>query len=216
MIKFFKLKRCAVLIIFGLGSLSVQAVEYFRYKDKNGMQVINTYIPPEYVANGYEVITSQGQVLEVIDPAPTLEELAERNEKKRLAKEEAQRAAAQQEVDERLQKLYSHPDDARRALERKLNELDYQISQKRGQLLVLKGKKEKNEEYAASRERSGRKVSEETILDIERLSRQIEDLNKQIELIKENKAIARLKFKKDIDRMVILFNEKRRKNINSK
>ncbi len=208
MTKFKTISKYAILFLIGFGSSIAQATEYFRYTDKSGMQVINTHIPPEYVAQGYEVITAQGQVLKVIPPAPTEQELALREANKKIREEQARKDAAQRELDERLKKLYSHPDDARRALERKLAELDYQISQKRGQLLVIKGKKERLEERAAARERSGRKVSEETMDDIARLERQIEDLNRLIDDINENKIVAGLKFKKDIERMVELFNEK--------
>jgi len=185
--------------------------EYYRYKDKSGVQVINTYVPPEYVKYGYDVITSRGQVIRVIPPAPTEDELAAREEQKKLKEEQKRQAEVQRAVDARLMQLYSHPDDAKRALERKLAELDYQVSQKRGQLVALNSKKEKEEEYAAARERMGKVVSEETMQDIARFERQISDINKQIQEIEEGKKVAQIKFEKDIQRMIEIFNEKNKK-----
>lgn len=194
-------------------ALQASAIEYFRYKDENGILIINTHIPPDFVAQGYEVITSTGQVLKVVPPAPTEEELAARAEQKKKEEEAARQAAAQAEVDERLMKLYSHPDDAQRALERKLAELDYQISRKKGQSLILKNKMEKEEKRAAERERSGRTVREETLQEIDKLKRQINDFSTQVLEIEEQKKIAEIKFQKDIDRMIFLWNEKHKKNV---
>lgn len=202
----------AFIIFLGLIG-STYAAEYYRYKDKTGAQVINTHIPPEYVKNGYEVITDRGQILRVIPPAPSAEELAERQAEKKAKEALKRQQAAQREIDDRLTKLYSHPDDAKRALERKLSELDYQISQKKGQLSAHNSKKEKIEAYAAERERAGRKVDDATIADIERLERQIRDINKLIEEIKESKEVAKVKFQKDIERMIEIFNEKNRKKL---
>lgn len=187
------------------------AIEYFRYKDEGGILVINTYIPPEFVPQGYEVITSTGQVLKVVPPAPTEAELAIRAEQKKQEEAAAREAAAQAEVDERLMKLYSHPDDAKRALERKLAELDYQISRKKGQRLILVNKIEEEQKYAAERERSGRTVREETLQEIEKLQRQIDEFSAQVIEIEEQKKVAEVKFQKDIERMIFLWNEKRKK-----
>jgi len=207
----FKHLKSALLVLCMIFSSQVFATEYFRYKDNNGVQVINTHVPPEYVKYGYEVITSRGQVIRVIPPAPTEDELAAREEQKRQKEEQKRQAAAQRAVDARLMQLYSHPDDAKRALERKLAELDYQISQKRGQLVALNSKKEKEEEYAAARERMGNEVSEEIMEEIARFERQISEINKQIEEIEESKKLAQIKFEKDIQRMIEIFNEKSKK-----
>ncbi|MFC3152589.1 hypothetical protein ACFOEK_16250 [Litoribrevibacter euphylliae] len=194
-------------------STSLKAEEYYRYKDKNGVQVINTYIPPEFVKYGYDVITPRGQIIKTVPPAPTEEELAARDEAKRLAAEERKREVVQQQVDERLKKLYSHPDDAKRAMERKLAEIDYQISRKRGQLVTYKSKKARLEEIAAERERSGRSVSEQTIQEIERFNRQIEEANRYIATIEASKDTVRAQFQKDIDRMIEIFNEEHQKRL---
>lgn len=194
-------------------ALQASAIGYFRYKDENGILIINTHIPPDFVAQGYEVITSTGQVLKVVPPAPTEEELAARAEQKKKEEAAARQGAAQAEVDERLMKLYSHPDDAQRALERKLAELDYQISRKKGQSLILKNKMEKEEKRAAERERSGLIVREDTLQEIDKLKRQINDFSTQVHEIEEQKRIAEIKFQKDIDRMIFLWNEKHKKNV---
>lgn len=194
-------------------STSLTAEEYYRYKDSNGVQVINTYIPPEFVKYGYDVITPRGLVIKTVPPAPTEEELAARDEAKRLAAEKKKHELAQQQVDERLKRLYSHPDDAKRALERKLAEIDYQISRKRGQMVTYKSKKAKLEEDAAARERAGRSVSEQTVAEIARLNRKIEEANRYIETIEASKQTVTAQFEQDIERMIELFNEERQKKL---
>jgi hypothetical protein len=184
------------------------ASEYYRYKAEDGTLMINTYIPPEYIKQGYEVITSRGQVLKVVPPAPTEEELAKRDAEKKRKEELLRLAAEQRKVDMRLQKLYSHPDDARSAMKRKLSEMDYQVSRKRGQISAMAGKKEKLEGKAAAQERAGQTVSEQLVEDIARLERQINDELKLIEDIERDKEIIRKTFQKDIDRMVELMKER--------
>ncbi|GLQ33024.1 ABC transporter ATPase [Litoribrevibacter albus] len=201
------IKSILVVLLVSISAWAVSA-EYYRYKDENGVQVINTYIPPEYVKFGYEVITSSGQVLKKIPPAPTEDELAERDEAKRLDAERRKRAAEQRVIDERLKKLYSHPDDAKRALERKLSELDYQISRKRGQLATLNSKKEDLETYAAEQERSGKKVHEQTVEELERYERQIQDIQNNIDQIEQSKDVIRVEFQRDIDRMTEIYQER--------
>lgn len=201
------IKSILVVLLVSISTWAVSA-EYYRYKDENGVQVINTYIPPEYVKFGYEVITSSGQVLKKIPPAPTEDELAERDEAKRLDAERRKRAAEQRVIDERLKKLYSHPDDAKRALERKLSELDYQISRKRGQLATLNSKKEDLETYAAEQERSGKKVHEQTVEELERYERQIQDIQNNIDQIEQSKDVIRVEFQRDIDRMTEIYQER--------
>lgn len=52
-----------------------QTGTYYRYKDKEGQTVMSSALPPEAAGVGYEIITSNGTVLETIAPQKTPAEI---------------------------------------------------------------------------------------------------------------------------------------------
>lgn len=151
---------CCVLTLGLLSSGVSYAVEYYRYADERGITVINRQgVPPHLIGNGYEVLSEQGRVLRVVPRAPTPEEYR----KMQADKEQAR-------SDRQLMMLYTRVEDIDRARERKVSDVDGQISIARGNLLSVKSLKADLQRQAASQERAGRKVSAE-------LLKQIEDVN---------------------------------------
>jgi hypothetical protein len=49
---------------------------FFKYVDKEGNVIIGNNLPAEYANNGYAIVTSRGNVLEVVPPKQTDEQLA--------------------------------------------------------------------------------------------------------------------------------------------
>ncbi len=43
---------------------------FYRYTTNEGHQVVSHTIPPQYVRNGYEMLTLNGELLKVVAPAP--------------------------------------------------------------------------------------------------------------------------------------------------
>ncbi|MFT7292156.1 MAG: hypothetical protein ACI8SG_001059, partial [Marinobacter psychrophilus] len=127
----------ASLLMFSLigtsavGATSVHASMY-RYTDENGQVVISSSVPQEATQRGYDILNNNGRVVTIIAPAPTEQELAERS-----AEQQRQDALElQREQDRKLLKRFSHPDQARSAMNRKVRELEGLISLKKGNITV--------------------------------------------------------------------------------
>ncbi|MBZ0335745.1 DUF4124 domain-containing protein [Marinobacter sp. AL4B] len=195
--RFTKAPVLAGLITLGLlTSASLQAGMY-RYTDNNGQLVISNTIPQEATKRGYEIISDRGRVIETIAPAPTAEELAARE----AEKERKQQQEAQLEQDRLLLKRFSHPDQAVRAMHRKVQELEGLISLKRGNISVLTSQLDNEQRRAAEMERAGRNVPDATLKKIYRLEGQVRDIEREIAAQRlEIDAVAK-RFLSDIERL---------------
>jgi len=124
------LSAFALLLRFCLFTPLAFAGEIYRYTDEGGNIVLNRQgVPPQYVDKGYQVLNKQGRVIKTVPRTPTAEERAQ------MAAEEARLAD-----DERLLRLYSRPEDVRRAKESKLREFDILIEKTENQLPSLNDK----------------------------------------------------------------------------
>lgn len=155
---------------------TVAEARMYRYTDENGQIVISNTIPQEASRRGYDILNSKGRVIESIEPAPTEEEIAARE-----AEEQRRQALKrQQEEDRKLLKRYSHPDQAVRAMHRKIRELEGLNQLKRGNISVIVSQLNSEESRAADMERAGREVPESTLEKIRRLESQIREIEREI------------------------------------
>lgn len=169
----------------------------YRYKDDNGRLVISNTVPQEASTRGYEIINSQGRVIKKIDPAPTDEELQQRDDEKRQ-----QEAAREQRIqDAALLRRYSQPDDAVRALHRKIRELEGITQLKRGNISVIESQLDTEQSRAADLERSGKKIPDSTLVRIDRLQNQIQDIEAEIEIQDAEMENLRRGYLSDIERL---------------
>jgi len=121
----------------------------YRYTDDDGIKVINHYIPPSYAQKGYEILNSIGQVTKVVPAAPTESEM--------------EAALAQQKIREdfsRLRKRYSSVEDIESARGRRLKNIESNIAIIQSNVSSLKNSIQDLMRQAAKKERSGKKVSE--------------------------------------------------------
>jgi uncharacterized protein YqeY len=153
--------------------LAAQKV-YYRYVDEYGVQVINHSIPPEYVQNGYEVVTISGKVLKTVDAALT-PEAVERQAKAR------EHARVLNEWDRELKRRYSSVHDIEAAKQRKLSELQGNISILNSNVRNLKKQIVDQQSVAASSERQGRKVSPAVLSALSGLEEELKLTKKLIE-----------------------------------
>ncbi len=185
-----------VVVIALLFSAAVEA-RLYRYTDEHGQTVISNTVPARASVRGYEVIDSKGRVVQTIDAAPTQQELDAR-----AAKEERKRAQAQQQMeDTKLLKRFSSPDDAVRAMHRKLQELKSLNRLKRGNITVLSSQLDDERSRAANLERSGRDIPDSTLEKIDRLQGQINDIEKEISAQNNEIETVRERFEADIKRL---------------
>ncbi|WP_323754398.1 DUF4124 domain-containing protein [Marinobacter sp.] len=195
--RFTKAPVLAVLIAMGLlTSAAVQAGMY-RYTDENGRLVISNTIPQAATKRGYEIISDSGRVIETIAPAPTAEELAARA----AAEERRKQQAAQMEQDRLLLKRFSHPDQAVRAMHRKIQELEGLIALKRGNISVLTSQLDNEQRRAAEMERAGRSIPEATLKKIYRLEGQVRDIEREIAAQRQEIDAVAKRFISDIERL---------------
>jgi hypothetical protein len=175
------------LLLSGLAS----GVELYRYVNDKGVVVINRLgVPPEFIAKGYEVLNEQGRVLQVVPPAPSMEE------RKRLVAEQARAKS-----DAQLRRLYSTPEDVERARERKLDELDGLISLSKGNLLSLRTQQANLQSQAADHERAGRPVPDQLLAKIDALKGEQQEQLLSIKRYNDAREQYRLAFDVDRDRL---------------
>ena len=156
---------CLACCLLGFPIAEAESILY-RYNDANGRLVLSYTIPPEFVSKGYQVVDSTGRVLHDIPAAATAEQIAERKLKQAELARKEELTRLQKQKDAYLQHLYRHPDDAIRAKERKLLEIDVLNNQKKLELKNQKKKIRELESKAANIEQSGKKVPDDLLNEI--------------------------------------------------
>lgn len=177
----------------------------YRYVDKSGQMVISNTVPQEASTRGYDILNAQGRVVETVAPAPTEAELAERA----AAKAREQRAQQQHLNDTKLLRRYSHPDDAVRAMHRKLNEMQSLSQLKEGNISVIVNQLDDEQSRAANMERSGREIPEAALEKIDRLQSQVRDIEREITIQNFEVETMRKQFMRDIRRLEEITGEER-------
>jgi hypothetical protein len=146
------------LLLGLLATMPVQA-ELYRYVNRQGVVVLDRQgVPPEYVANGYEVLNDQGRLIRVVPRAPTADELRQRAEAERQAK-----------ADALLRQRYASLADFEQTRAQRLRDLDGFVAVGRANLQGVEAQLHRLERQAAERQRAGQALPP-------LLLRQIEDL----------------------------------------
>lgn len=187
----------ATALALALGFSAQAAANMYRYTDENGQIVISSTIPQEATKRGYDILNDNGRVIDTIPPAPTEEEIAAREAEKQRQKE----LAEQREQDRALLKRFSHPDQAVKAMHRKIRELEGLIQLKRGNISVISSQLDNEQSRAANMERAGREIPEATLEKIRRLEAQIRDIEREIASQTQEIEELRRAFEADIERL---------------
>jgi len=164
-----------ILIIIPIFFVSAYAATktVYRYKNNEGITVMDNKIPAEYAGKGYEILSTSGKVLKVVPPSLTKEE-AEKFKAEKIAKEERLKA------DVELKRSYSSIVDIDAAKERNLQSLKANIAILRSTLESTKQERISETGRAASLERSGRKITKEMLTKIDSLQQKEKDIAQQI------------------------------------
>jgi hypothetical protein len=147
------------------------------WTNKEGVRECGNIVPPEYAQQESRTLDERG-ITEVIERAPTEEELEERAhqeeaERLRLEKEE-QRRKEQAAYHRMLLSTYLTEEDILRSRDRKLVAIDATIELNRITIGKLQENLDKEKARAASLERQGKELPERTQEDIESLQNQIQ------------------------------------------
>ncbi len=184
-------------LVLTLGLVTAAQAAMYRYTDENGRLVISNTIPQEATKRGYDILGNSGRVIETVPPAPTEEEIAAREAEKQRQKA----LEKQREQDRALLKRYSHPDQAVRAMHRKIRELEGLIQLKRGNISVISSQLDSEQSRAANIERSGGTIPDAMLEKIRRLESQIRDLEREISIQSQEIDELRAEFEADIKRL---------------
>ncbi|MCW8195645.1 DUF4124 domain-containing protein [Proteobacteria bacterium 005FR1] len=168
-------KWLAAFLLAAASLTAAAADRYYRYVNDEGVTVLDSRIPPRYVKKGYEVVTASGQVLQVVPPTPSDEEL------EKLAAQREQEAKMA-EWDEYLLRRYSSVGDIESARERKLADFDASMSILRGNANGVEAQIHDLQARAADQERAGRAVPEVLLENLAVLQAQLEKVQQQLEL----------------------------------
>ena len=169
----------------------------YRYTTDKGVPAVDDHVPPEFVKNGYEVLSPDGRVLETVPRQLTGEEGA----RKRAAEAEAKRL---REWDKNLLLRYSSTDDIAAARDRALREIDVRLSILRSNLSSVKAQVEREQEKAADIERRGNTVPEAISSNIEKLKAEVAGIEESIAERIRDKGTTHASYQKDIDRFKTL------------
>lgn len=196
-----KLKNYLILLV--LIGFSVEAANnaaqrsYYRYIDDQGVKVITHQIPPEYAQKGYEVVTLHGEVLRVVEPAPSAEE-AEEAERQRLHK------IKMEEWDAELRRRYSSVEDIEAAKKRKLDQVQTSIKILESNIYNLKTQIASQHSYAAESERQGKKVSKSLLTTLAALEEELKLTEEQLAHRRDQYADFIDKYEKDKQRFRVI------------
>jgi hypothetical protein len=168
---------------------------FYRYTTNDGHKAVSQTMPPQYIRNGYEMLTLSGEIIKVVPPAPP-EADAERIAKERkVAKEQAR-------TDLELRQTYSSVKDIDTAKTRNLQELVNTINILQANLVSVKSQLKVQESHAATIERNGKTVSDDILKNIATLRAEEKDLNIQIKQREEEHQAAAAKFDQDKERFI--------------
>ncbi len=189
---------------FAMSALTVTAVSvsangkvFYRYLNAEGVKVIDQQIPPEYVQKGYEVVTSRGEVIKIVEPAVSAEE-AEKMAEKRLRDD--QLAA----WDAELRRRYSRVGDIDAAKERKLAQVKGSIAILDSNIRNLKKQISQQHANAANSERRGRAVPEAVLKTLEALEEELKLTEEQLEQRNEQYRHIEEKYDEDKQRFMVI------------
>lgn len=181
-----------------LAGSSVQAVEYYRYIDANGVTAISRQgVPADVIGNGYEVINQHGRVVRVVPRALTPEELQALQQEKQQA-----------DIDRQLLRLYSQVSDVERAEERKQAEMDAFIELVRRNMADVREDKSALLNEAGNHERAGRAVPASLLEHIAALELREQGYLQEVERYQQLKQDIALEFAADKQRVQQLLKQK--------
>jgi len=178
--------------------------QLYRYRNDSGIQVINYQIPPEYVDNGYDVLSSDGKLIRTVPRALSAEELQMRNTDESKARYAEQEALRLRKWDESLLLRYSSTQDIAAAQRRAMNELNTRVSILKSNLSSTKSQIEREQLKAANIERRGAEVPVEMTENIEIMKLEIEDIEQYIVARHEEITTVKAAFLRDSERFETL------------
>ena len=178
----------------------VGAANLYRYNNDRGVTVVDWRIPAEYAAKGYEVLSEQGVVIEVVPPALTSAQRADRDVLQRQLEAAEVERRRLQAWDESLLLRYSDTVDIEEARNRALRELQIRISILRSYMRALRQLVESLQSRVAAAERRNETPNQYDLDSIQALKAEIVSIERSIEDRAQQVASVTENYQADIDR----------------
>ncbi|WP_323813374.1 hypothetical protein [Cellvibrio sp. NN19] len=188
---------CSSLLMSGLlaAQNNGKSKVIYRYKNKEGVTVMDSTIPPEYVNSGYEVLSHSGQVIKRVKPVAQGPE-AERLQREQLARQERERDDIQ------LRRSYSNVADIDAAKRRNMESLRGNINILEANQMSARSRLQTYQSQAAALERAGRTLPEDLLKNISNLEQEDKDIQEQIQQREQELETVEKKFDADRKRFI--------------
>lgn len=196
-----KLTKCLALLLVLFVIPMAASAELYKYLNEDGVTVLNNYVPPRFVQNGYTILNEDGRVLEVVPRALTAEEIRQRESELAMSQRLAQKQRDQKEADKNLLILYSTAEDVERARDTKLASVEGYIRTQRDHLRRMLGQKHQHEASLANIERTGGTVGEESLDRIRVIEGRMAQINSELEGKLSELDILRTNYAADLNRI---------------
>lgn len=167
----------------------------YRYKNSDGVTVMDSKIPPEYVNNGYEIVSRSGKVIK------TVAAVAQGPEAERLRQEKIRRDEQARE-DLQLRRSYSNVADIDAAKTRNLESLRGNINILQANLASARKRLQDYQSQAAAVERSGRPLTDDLLKNINNLVQEEKDTQQQIKQREQEYSEVEKRFDRDRERFI--------------
>lgn len=191
------------LSILTLGSwagASEAARQFYRYLDENGVTVLDDSIPPEYVSHGYTIVDERGLTVKVVPPAKTDSEIAREQALAKELREQQRQADERAAADRRLLDTYAQEEDLVAAHEGRVATIDNVLTLADAKVRRLNANLDRLQALAAENERSGQRVPESRLAEIQRTRAQIAEQLGFIRVREGQKRALNDEFERDLAR----------------
>ena len=187
-----------IVILLLTASSMASAAQFYRWVDAEGNTYIQSYIPPEFVAGGYEIIDDNGVLLKKV--APQISEAERKANEAAAISQEMQLAR-----DKELLKLYRSPSDVDRTMKTWLSRMDMEVRVKQNRIRVKENEFDTLQARAANLEKTGQEVDPELLAQMKGIELDIKQFRLEIREVELRQDETRGEFMLDRDRMVELW-----------
>ncbi|MFT4767210.1 MAG: hypothetical protein ACI8RN_000335 [Glaciecola sp.] len=194
----------AAVVTLAAPQASAQSRQMYRYTNAEGHAVVGYQVPPEYVANGYDILSAMGALVAVVPRTLDAGERDGLNSEARLEREAVEDRERLRRWDESLLLRYSTIEDIEAARDRELRDLRIRVSILKGKLRSLKQQVENYQALAADQERQGNAVSVEHLSAIDDLQADIAATERAVSDRQMEIATVEANYQKDIERFTTL------------
>jgi hypothetical protein len=194
-----------LVLSFNLVSTQSSAAQFYRWIDAQGNTYIQSSIPPESVAGGYEIMDDAGIILQTVPAQIGDAEQAAANAEQAAANAVQLAAENQRARDLGLLKLYRSPKDVDRAMKTWLSRMDTEARVQRNRIRIKEKEYASIQATAANQERIGQAVDPELVHKLDAIRTEIDDYTRAIRAVEQRQAESRAEFMLDRNRMLILW-----------